>query len=93
MKRTTIRKAICLLMVAMLALSLSVAVFAREERCSCGGRFVTRTTTEVVGSHFCQHSGRHSITAKVTRVVCNSCGAVESEETGSEYDPCTCGEC
>lgn len=45
------KKFVCLLMVATLALTLSIAVFARYEACpECGGRMVesVRTYTEYV---------------------------------------------
>lgn len=77
------KKFVCLLMVATLALTLSIAVFARYEVCPvCNGRMTEKVTEKVIGTVTCPISGDPDMQDDEVRVTttltCTACGNIET---------------
>lgn len=89
------RKFVCLLLVAVLALSLSAAVFARDERCPCGGKYEWGST-ETNGTHTCKTTPKsHPCTIVKTGWLCTSCNKFTKSNPTVKYlcASCECSSC
>lgn len=70
----TMKKFVCLLMVAMLMLALSVTVFARGEPCECGGYITYSSYTDRWTEECCLEGKTHTVTERHRVYGCDSCG-------------------
>lgn len=89
------KKFVCLLMVAMLMLALSVAVFARGEPCEyCEDGYVTYAYRTRSGSRTCGNGVLHDATLYQRKYRCDSCSkspsGFENWETYDEDIHCDC---
>lgn len=86
------KKFVCLLMVATLALALSVAIFARGEPCDCGGYITYSNKTKKWTEECCLEGKTHTVTERYRVYACDTCGDVLWEDLVSTTYSCgLCG--
>ena len=87
------KKFVCLLMVAMLVLSMSVTAFARGDSCdACGGMgtVVCKEKTKTIDAS-CPYGGSHKVIIYYEVWSCRSCGDIaEQNEVDREI---SCNYC
>lgn len=86
------KKFACLLMVATLALTLSIAVFARYEACpECGGRMKESVKKVKVGTTPCEITGDESMLDNVYDITYTfKCSKCDYDESYTEYGVVIC---
>jgi len=86
------KKFVCLLMVAMLMLALSVAVFARGEPCEepgCDGYITYSYYTEKGPAEYCSATGgTHCLVSRHQVYACDSCPNELWDDVISTYYSC-----